>query len=130
MAITAFTNPVNGLWPIGQFTIVAVGTPVNLNLYIGPQTEAIATPVSPSQFVRGLLLFAGVNNTGPVFLMRKVKGQTVTAAGTPNFVVGIVYPGASLDLSGFATAAINPDDYCLDTTTAGNTVTVTAKVSG
>ena len=120
MAITAFTSPVTGLWPLGKFTIVTPGTTVDLNSIVGPQTQTNAGRLTGEG--RVLKLIPGSSNTGAIYLLRKVKGQTVSAAGTPNFIVDIVYPGQQ-SLSPFNIApSINPDDYTFDADTAGNTV--------
>jgi hypothetical protein len=124
MAITAFSGPTTGLWPLGRFTIAAVGTVINLNSIVGAQTEHDSTP---SHNVRGLLIDVPSGSAGNVVLMRRVQGQVVSAAGTPNFIIGTAYPGTITPLLIHGVGAlINIDDYCLDADAAGAICNVTA----
>lgn len=128
MAITAFTSPVSGLWPFGQIVVTTAGTPVALNINIGAQTQ---TSGHATGAVRQLILTAPAGNTGPTYLLRKVVGQTVTAANT-NFIVAVINPGqeVNLPLGLMLSAAINPDDYLVDAgvTGSGNSIIATGVV--
>src|ERR1700761_7021414 len=112
MTISAFTSPCSGLWPLGEITVAAAGTPVALNVNVGPQTAGVNTP--PTGSVRQLILMCPTTgNTGLVYLLRKVVGQTITKANT-GFIVAIVGPGQAVTLPNGGpglSAAINVDDY-------------------
>lgn len=124
MAITAFTSPVSGAWPFGIITVAAAGTAVPLNTNIGPQTATVST--RPTGTVQQIQFTAGGTNTGLIYILRKVQGQTVSKA-TPNFVVAIVWPGQTLPFPSGITHSfsMNPDDYVVDADTSGNTVMAT-----
>lgn len=123
MAITAFTSPVNGLWPFGEIVVTTAGTPVNLNINIGAQTQ---TSGHATGAVRQLILTAPVGNTGLIYLLRKVAGQAVNKTNT-NFIVAVVSPGqeVNLPLGLLLSAAINPDDYAVDADVSTNLVIAT-----
>lgn len=127
MAITAFTGTVNGLWPLGKITVAAAGTAVNLNVNVGAQTETLTS--APTRAVRQLIFMCPTTgNTGLIYILRKVVGQTVSKTDT-GFVVGIIGPGQSLSLPGGSlamSAALNPDDYSVDADTSANVVFATA----
>ena len=119
MALTAFNSPCSGLWPLGAYTIAAAGTTVPLNFNVGPQTEQAPPSGKPSGNVRQLSIIVP-SGSGIVYLLRKVAGVTVSATGTPNFIVGAGYPGTSTPVPHSQTlgAQINIDDYVLDGSTA------------
>lgn len=120
MAITAFTNPVSGVWPLGAIVVAAAGTTVALNINVGPHTQN-PNNGEPSGNLRQLMLFAPAANTLLMYVIRKVSGQVVSKA-TPNFVVAIVNPGQMVTLPGGALGMgpnLNIDDYVIDADTSG-----------
>lgn len=119
MAITAFTSPTAPLWPLGKIIVAAAGTVVQLNNNVGAQTQRPSS--APTNEGRMLKIMAGSSNTGAIYLLRNVSGQVISAAGTPNFVVDVIYPGQSTPIHpiGFS-YSINPDQYCIDADTSGN----------
>lgn len=125
MAITAFTGPISGLWPWGLITVATAGTTVPLNINIGAQTATPAT--HPTGMVRQVEVAAGNTNTGYMYILRKVQGVTVTAAGTPNFIVAVIPPGMARPVP-FSpiNATINADDYVVDSDTGGGSIYVIA----
>jgi hypothetical protein len=128
MAITAFTSPVSGLWPLGKISVGTPGTAVALNTNVGAQTNGTPT-TRPSGNVNQLILMAPATNTALVYLIRKVNGLTVSKANT-NFIVAILGPGqtVSLPATQMVGTAINLDDYVVDADTAANFVIPTAVV--
>lgn len=87
MAITAFTKPLNGLWPLGQVTVATPGTPISMNVNVGAETQG--TPGNrPNIDVQQLILTTPAN-TGLVYIIRKVVGGSPSKA-TPNFVVAVL----------------------------------------
>lgn len=125
MAITAFTSPRSGLWPWGQITVAAVGTPVPLNINIGPQTANPNT--HPTGMVRQLELACPASNVGNVYLLYNVSGATPSAASTPNFIAAVIPAGMTRPVP-FApiNASINADDFVVDADTNNNTIFVVA----
>jgi hypothetical protein len=122
MTISAFTNPVSGIWPLGQITVATPGTPVYLNTNVGPQTTPSGT--NPTGTVRQLNFTTGAN-TGLIYVLRKVSGLSVTKANT-NFIVAVIGPNMAVPLpDGLSNCDnINPDDYLIDADTAANKVVV------
>jgi len=126
MTITAFQSPVSGPWPLGMITVATSGTPIPLNTNVGPQTANAAT--HPTVTVRQLILTGDSDNSGAIYLLRKVQGQIVTKL-TTNFIVQVIYPGNTVSVPNgnvSINSAINPDDYVVDADNNGDKVFVTA----
>lgn len=122
MTITAFASPISGIWPLGMITVGASGTPVALNTNVGAQTANQRT--GPTDTVRQLIFTGDSDNSGAIYVLRRVVGQTVTKL-TTNFIVAVIYPGqtqaipnGSLGIS----ASLNVDDYLIDADSNGDKV--------
>lgn len=127
MALTAFTAPVSGIWPLGLITVATAGTPVALNVNVGAQTRGTPT-TRPSGNVRQLILTAPAANTLLVYLLRKCAGVSVTKS-TTGFIAAIINPGQTvvLPVGGPGLSAdINIDDYLVDADTNSNLLVPTA----
>jgi len=128
MAITAFSNPVPGIWPLGKITVTTAGTAVPLNINVGAQTESGAVP---TKGVRQLnLACPTTGNTGLVYLIRKIAGTTTSKTNT-GVIVTVIEPGQVIPLPDglLVNSTINVDDYVLDADTSGNVIYACAIVS-
>jgi hypothetical protein len=113
------------LQPLGQLTIVTVGTTVSLALNCGAlgggTVGTQSSPPLPGSSFRGIVLqAASQTNVGNVYLLP--RGSTFAA--NPGNVIAIIPPNQTVSFP-FGVLLENgllPENFCLDTDTGGNIV--------
>ena len=111
------------LIPLGRLTVSAASATTLLSANIGPQQGQVGTQTTPGRAgaaFRQMRLAADKGNTGQVFLMP--RGLTVSA--NPGAILAVIGPGQQITIPDGVMAASGflPENYCLDTDTAGSVV--------
>ncbi len=122
MTITAFQSPVSGMWPLGMITVATAGSPVALNTNVGAQRQTLTT--HPAGSVRQIVFTGDADNTGAIYVLRRVSGQTVTRL-TTNFIIAVAYPGQTVSIpygNVGISASLSVDDYVIDADFNSSTV--------
>jgi hypothetical protein len=110
--------------PLGLLTVVTPGTTTLLSANSGPMGGGVGgTPQNPplaGSAMRGVVLQASVQNVGNVYLMPRGR----TFAANPGDIIALIAPGAIIPVpyGVLLDNGIQPENFCLDADTGGNTV--------
>lgn len=81
-----------GIWPLGEITVAASGTPVGLNTNVGAQSQ---TGMVRSTRFRQIVVNALPTNTRNLYLVFTGNGSLGASKATPNYIIDVIVPGAS-----------------------------------